>query len=131
MRAANYTVGDAECVVYFFGAGQGGGVEANLARWKGQFTVNGQPAPAKTSTRKVNGLSVTEMDVTGVYAATGGAMSGGGAMSTQTPKAGTRMLTAIVEGPGGNLFVKFTGPEKTVTGNSAKFQALVSSFHKE
>ncbi len=131
MRAANYTVGDAECVVYFFGAGQGGGVEANLARWKGQFTINGQPAPAKSSTKKVNGLSVTEMDVTGVYAATGGSMSGGGAMSTQAPKAGTRMLTAIIEGPGGNLFVKFTGPEKTVAGNLAKFQALVGSFHKE
>jgi len=40
MRAATYTIvpaaGDtasAECVVYFFGAGQGGSVEANLDRW--------------------------------------------------------------------------------------------------
>ena len=131
MRAANYVVGDAECVVYFFGSGQGGRVEANLARWKGQFTLNGQPAPARTSTRKVNGLSVTEMDVTGVYAVPGGAMSGGNAMSAQSSKAGTRMLTAIIEGPGGNLFVKFTGPEKTVTGNLAKFESLVGSFHKD
>ena len=40
MRAASYTIppaaGDSEggeCVVYYFGAGQGGGVEANIKRW--------------------------------------------------------------------------------------------------
>ena len=44
MRAATYTIppvaGDtasAECVVYFFGAGQGGSVQANLDHWKGQI----------------------------------------------------------------------------------------------
>ncbi len=126
MRAANYTVGDAECVVYFFGAGQGGSVEANLTRWKGQFTLNGQPAPAKTSKKTVHGLNVTEIDVTGVYVAAGGPM-----MAAQAPKADTRMLAAIVEGAGGNLYIKFTGPLKTVTGNVAAFEALVGSFHKQ
>jgi hypothetical protein len=50
MRAASYTVaaapGDAapsECVVYFFGAGQGGSIEANFERWKSQFTTAGKP----------------------------------------------------------------------------------------
>src|SRR2546426_11507824 len=55
MRAATYTVaatardtGSAECVVYFFGSGQGGSVEANLERWKGQVVgVDGKPADAK------------------------------------------------------------------------------------
>ena len=37
MRAATYMVDGAECVVYFFGAGQGGSIEANVERWKGQF----------------------------------------------------------------------------------------------
>jgi len=44
MRAATYTVpatapdsASAECVVYFFGSGQGGSVQANLDRWKGQL----------------------------------------------------------------------------------------------
>ena len=36
----------AECIVYFFGPGQGGSVEANLDRWKGQFSQNGKPAEA-------------------------------------------------------------------------------------
>lgn len=126
MRAATYEVGDAECVVYFFGQGQGGSVEANLARWSGQFTVNGQPAPGKTAKKTVHGLNVTTMDVTGTYVATGGA-----AMTPQAPQADTRMLAAIVENPGGNIFIKFTGPAKTVSANVAKFDTLVGSFQND
>jgi hypothetical protein len=126
MRAATYEVGDSECVVYFFGQGQGGTVEANLARWSGQFTANGQPAPAKTTKKVVHGLNVTTMDVTGTYVVTGGM-----ATTPQTPKSGYRMLAAIVESAGGNIFVKFTGPVKTVAANAAKFDALVGSFQKE
>ena len=126
MRAATYETGDAECVVYFFGQGQGGTVEANLARWGGQFTINGQPAPAKTAKKTVHGLNVTTMDVTGTYVATGGMN-----MTAQPPKADNRMLAAIVEGPGGNIFIKYTGPLKTVTANAGKFDTLVNSFQKE
>jgi hypothetical protein len=126
MRAATYEVGDSECVVYFFGPGQGGSVEANLARWKEQFTVNGQPAPAKIVKQQIHGLSVTTMDASGTYAATGGM-----AMTPQPPQANDRMLAAIVEGPGGNIFIKFAGPAKTISANAAKFDALVRSFQKE
>jgi len=126
MRAATYEIGDSECVVYYFGQGQGGSVEANLARWGGQFTLNGQPAPAKTAKKTVHGLNVTTMDVTGTYVATGGMN-----MTAQPPKADNRMLAAIVEGPGGNIFIKYTGPLKTVTANAGKFDALVNSFQKE
>ena len=126
MRAATYTVQDAECVVYFFGHGQGGSVEANITRWKSQFTVDGQPAPAKTDTKTVHGLPVTDMDVTGTYAGMAGP-----AMSPQAPKIDTRMLAAIIEGPGGSIFLKFTGPLKTVSANKSKFEQLVNSFRKE
>lgn len=127
MRAATYEVApDAECVVYFFGQGQGGPVEANLARWSSQFTVNGQPAPARTAKKTIHGLNVTTMDITGTYVATGGM-----AMTPQAPKADSRMLAAIIEGPGGNIYIKFTGPAKTVAANAAKFDSLVGSFQKE
>jgi hypothetical protein len=125
MRAATYEVVDSECVVYFFGQGQGGTVEANLARWSGQFTVNGQPAPAKSAKKTVHGLNVTTMDVTGTYVATGGMN-----MTAQPPKADNRMLAAIIEGPGGNIFIKYTGPLKTVSANAGKFDALVNSFRR-
>ena len=126
MRAATYEVGDSECVVYFFGQGQGGTVEANLERWRGQFTVNGQPAPAKTANKTIHGLNVTTMDVTGTYVATGGM-----AITPHAPKADYRMLAAIVEGPSGNIFIKFTGPVRTVTANISKFEAMLASFQKE
>jgi hypothetical protein len=126
MRAATYTVQDAECVAYFFGQGQGGSIEANLDRWKGQFSVNGQPPKANVSKKTVHGLNVTEMDVTGTYTGAAGPM-----MAPQPPKPDTRMLAAIVEGPGGNIFLKFTGPAKTIAANQAKFEQLVASFEKE
>ena len=44
---------------------------------------------------------------------------------------GYRLLGAIVEGPGGNVFVKLTGPAKTVTANQQKFNQLLASFQLE
>ena len=117
MRAATYLVDDAECVVYFFGQGQGGGVQANIDRWKGQFA---QPATAKTGKRTIHGLQVTTVEVEGAYAGMGG-----------TSKPGYRMLGAIVENPGGNVFLKFTGPAKTIAANQAKFEQLLGSFDKD
>lgn len=128
MRAATYMVspvaGDkdnAECAVYFFGAGQGGSVEANLDRWKGQFT----PGNAKIAKVSVHGLPVTKIDVSGEYTGMGGPMA-------QAPaRAGYRLLGAIIEGPGGNVFIKFTGQAKTIAANQAKFEALLASFAKD
>jgi hypothetical protein len=38
----------------------------------------------------------------------------------------------IIEGPrDNNLFVKFTGPAKTIAANQAKFEALIASFDKQ
>jgi hypothetical protein len=134
MRAATYSVpaapGDkenAECVVYFFGQGQGGPVEANMERWKGQFqTADGKPAPANIATRKINGLAVTTIDVSGVYSGMGGPLA-----QTQSLQPGYRLLGAIIENPGGNIFLKFTGPAKTVAANQRKFEQLLTSFSKQ
>ena len=120
MRAATYTVQDAECVVYFFGQGQGGSVDANIQRWSGQFTENGAPAQAKVAKRTVHALPVTTIDVTGAYSG----MEGG----SQT---GVRMLAAIIENPAGNIFLKFTGPAKTIAANQQKFEQMLASFQKE
>lgn len=133
MRAATYRVppaGDkegAECVVYFFGAGQGGGVQANLDRWAAQFSrADGKPVAPRIQKRTVHGLAVTTIDVSGSYSGMGGPM--GGAASA---KQGYRMLGAIVENPGGNVFLKFTGPEKTIAANERNFTQLLDSFQKQ
>jgi hypothetical protein len=134
MRVATYTVGpasgdseSAECGVYFFGPGQGGTVEANLDRWKAQITgANGKPADAQIQKRTIHGLNVTVIDASGAYSGMGGPMA-----QPQAAKAGYRLLGAIVEGPGGNIFVKFAGPSKTIAANKLKFEAMLNSFEKE
>jgi hypothetical protein len=115
MRVATYAVDDAECAVYFFGEGQGGSIDANLERWKNQFHG---PA-AKTGKRTIHGLQVTTIDASGDYSGMG-----------EATKPAYRLLGAIVEGPGGNVFFKFTGPAKTVAANQAKFDLLLGSVAK-
>ena len=134
MRAATYAVAatggdtaDAECAVYFFGAGQGGSVEANLDRWKSQFVApGGKPATATVAKRSSRGLTMTTIDTSGDYSGMGGPM----AQATRAVP-GYRLLGAIVEGPGGNVFVKFTGPSKTIAANQQKFEQLIASFQPE
>jgi len=131
MRAASYAIAPAagdtaggECAVYFFGVGQGGGVEANVDRWKGQFSgPAGKPPVAQVATQKARGLTITTVDTSGSYSGMGGPMAGG-----QSAVPGYRLLGAIVQGPGGNIFVKFTGPAKTVAANKQKFDQLIASF---
>jgi len=130
MRVATYAIpaapGDAEgaeCAVFYFGAGQGGGVDANLRRWIGQF----QPATgSKRWAKKVNGLPVSLVDVSGTYAAHGGSMS-----QAQGGKPGRRLLGAIVEGPQGAVFFKLAGSAKSVAAAGRSFDELVGSLKRE
>jgi hypothetical protein len=132
MRVSQYQLpaaeGDNEAaslVVYYFGAGQGGSVDANLERWIGQMqTPDGRPSQdsAKTETTTVNGLKVTLLDVTGAYS--GGDMAGGGAAQT---KPNFRMRAGVIETPKGAYFIKLVGPQKTVSRWDQAFQEFVKS----
>lgn len=129
MRAATYAVPavagdkeDGECAVFYFGPGQGGGVEANIQRWISQFETTAKPQTAK---KTVAGLPVTTIDLSGTYLASAGPMS-----PTKTSKPGYRLLGGIVEGPQGAVFFKFTGPVKTVAANQAAFDKLLSSVRR-
>jgi hypothetical protein len=135
MRAATYTVPkaagdqeDGECAVFYFGPGQGGGVDANIKRWIGQFDApGGGPADrlAKTSKITVNGLPVTRIDLSGTYKPSAGPM-----MQASASKPGYRLLGAIVEGPQGAVFFKFTGPAKTVAAHQSAFETLLKSVSR-
>ena len=134
MRVATYMIspvaGDtrsAECVVYFFGSGQGGSVEANLDRWKRQMLgPGGKTADGKIEKRTIHGLPLTTIDTSGDYTGMGGPMA-----SSKSVQSNYRLLGAIVEGPGGNVFIKFTGPAKTIAASQAEFEQLLDSFEKE
>ncbi len=129
MRVATYAVPAAkgsepgECAVFFFGAGQGGSVDANVERWSRQF--EGTPKPERTSATAA-GLPVTRVQLAGTYLAPGGPM-----MQSTGKKAGYRLLGAIVEAPQGNVFFKLTGPAATVTAAVPAFDALIASIRKK
>jgi len=129
MRVATYAVPAAkgaetgECAVFFFKPGDGGGVDDNVVRWGKQF--EGAPKPQR-STQTVAGLHVTRAAVAGTYLAPGGPM-----MQSTGKKTGYRLLGAIVEAPGGNVFFKLTGPATTVAAAQADFDALVASVRKQ
>jgi hypothetical protein len=128
MRLATYTVAPgAECAVYFFGAGQGGSVDANLDRWIGQFQQpDGKPSKsaAKIAKKTAHGWPLTTVDVAGAYTGMGGPTAPAGAPAMP----GYRMLAAIVEGPQGSVFFKFTGPAKVVAANQAAFDKMLESL---
>jgi hypothetical protein len=127
MRLATYMAGaNTECGVYYFGAGQGGSVDANLDRWIGQFLQpGGKPskAAAKIAKRTIQGWPVTTVDVSGSYTGMGGPTAPVGVAMP-----GFRMLGAIVEGPQGSIFFKFTGPANTVAANQAAFDKMLESL---
>ena len=134
MRAATYSIpaakGDpepAELAVFYFGESSGGGVDANVKRWIDQFQKADGTSVAKDAKVKketIAGLPATAVDVRGTYL-------GGSMMGPATPKPGFRLLGAIVEGPGGNVFFKLTGPEKTVSIAEKSFRKLLDGLKKK
>jgi hypothetical protein len=126
VRLATYQIpaqsgGDAaQCAVYYFGKGQGGGVEANIERWIGEFK---DPPPADRSTLDVHGMPVHRVRVSGTYFAH--AMSSAEGTAEQRD---ATLLGAIVEGPNGLLFFKLTGPKGTVAAAEAEFDAMLKSL---
>ena len=133
MRAATYSIplaggdqGIAECVVNYFGPGQGGGVDANIERWRGQVLgADGKPASPKIDKRTVRGVPITVIDASGTYTGMGGPMAGG------KPVPGYRLIGAIVEGPGGSVFFKLTGPAKTIAAQQKNFEQLLASIQPD
>ena len=112
--------GAGELAVFFFGEGGGGGVEANLSRWIGQIDPDPGTAPTR-DTLATGPFTVTWVDVTGTLKP-----STMGVGST-TPRPDSRLLGAVVEGPGGPWFLKVTGPHATLSPQYDAFLALLRS----
>jgi len=131
MRVAQFTLphaagdtDDAELVVYYFG-GSGGTVEANITRWVGQIQQpdgKSSEAVARRSTRTVNGLQTTFVDVSGTYVAETAPGAG-----TRLNKPGYRVRAAVITTPNGPYFIKLTGPAKTVAANEKAWDEFVAS----
>lgn len=105
----------------------GGSIEQNIERWFGQFV---QPDGSKTAEQAdVDKLKVAEqtvyvVDVSGTYRDQRGPF----APATLRPK--YRMLAAIIPTDAGNWFVKFYGPEATVSDQADAFRAMIKGIER-
>ncbi len=131
MRIAQYRVpgpgGDAECIVYYFGPGQGGSPHDNAVRWAGQFEQpDGGSSVERMDFRELEGapMPVMIVEVTGTY--------DGGMTMTAAPaekKPDYMLLGGIAQGPDAPWFWKLTGPRKTVEAQRKPFEQMLRGLH--
>lgn len=130
MRVAQWELlGDdapAEVVIFYFGEGGGGGVDANLDRWFGQFEQPDGSSTREKATiteRSVNGLELTIADMRGTFVAE---VRPGAPQRNNRP--GHRMIAAVVEGGTGPWYIRVLGPVATVTKWEASVEAFLASL---
>ena len=132
MRKAQYRIpgdeeiGDAEMAVFVFPGG-GGGVQANINRWIGQFKQpDGSDSMIKTKINQIESheLPVTLVYVTGTYSA--GAMGGSNSESTDYA-----MMAAIVETSSDPWFFKTIGPEETINKWYKEFENFATTIRQK
>lgn len=110
--------GPGQLTVFYFGPGGGGGVDANIQRWIEQMDVAPGTSPRPESF-EANGYRISVIDVSGTLKPS---MMGTG---PETPQPDSRLLGAVVEGPGGPWFFKATGPEATLGPQREAFLAML------
>ena len=129
MRAAQLELGEAakggiaEVVFFYFGASNGGGTQANVERWFGQFKESKEKLGAKVEEKTINAKKVTFVQAKGTY------MSGS-PFGPKTAKPDHVLMGAILESKQGNVFVKMTGPTQTVEPAIQAFQEMVTAALK-
>ncbi len=127
MRLAEFVAGapapgtpGAEVIVYFFGPGQGGPVDANLARWKGQFSNPAGGPVTEVVTHEKSAFPLTVAEYRGTYA------RGVGMGSAPEAARPNHVLVAVVaETPKGTIFFQLFGPAAAVEAQRAAYLAFV------
>jgi hypothetical protein len=128
-RLAQYVVhganasDDAEVVAFFFGASQGPNVDANLARWRDQFSSpDGSPVPETIARDSSGAFPLTIAEFRGTY------KRGIGAGSADSVRTGQTLVATIVETPRGTLYIQLFGPSATVATHRAEFVHVVKEL---
>ena len=109
------SAGEGLLTVFFFGPGGGGGVDANLDRWAGQIE-GGEP---QRDAFEANGLRITWIEKTGTL------QPSGFGMGPTEPVPNSRLIGAVIEGPGGPWFFKATGPDQTLADQRDAFVTML------
>lgn len=108
----------------------GGSIQANLARWMGQFKGTGAGASrekAKIEEEKAAGMPLTVLDISGTFMD-----SMRGPFGPKVEKPDHRMIAGILQtGTVGNYFFKFVGPAALVEKHSKAFREMLKSASKQ
>ena len=123
MRKAQLKVGvdaaEGEIVFFHFGPRGGGGVQANIDRWFGQFTEPKAEIKPRTEKVKAGKTPVTFVSAEGTFKA-------GPPRGPLVEKPGYALLGAIIESKEGAIFAKFTGPKATISAHTAAFKSMIT-----
>jgi len=129
MRKAELKVVDAktkakaEVVFYHFGPGNGGGTQANVDRWFGQFAEPREKIKANTEDVTVGKYKVTYVSAEGTY-------KSGTPGGPQTPMPNYALMGAIIESGAGSVFVKMTGPKELTVSATPDFKKMIEGALK-
>ena len=114
----------AEMVVSHFG-GTGGGIDANIERWIGQFAAEGRKSKVTKGESKQGPYHF--VDITGTY----NMPVGPPILRQSKPLPDARMIGVILEVEGkGNYFLKLAGPAKTVSAQEEAMRASIGGDAK-
>jgi len=115
----------AEVIVYYFGEGQGGSADANIARWGTQFsTPDGGHVTPHVMDVSGTAFTTTLAEFEGAYARGVGLGSG-----TGDAEPDQALVAAVVETPRGNLFLQLFGDIAAVEDTREDFLHMVTSIH--
>ncbi len=113
--------GPGEISAYYFGPGGGGGLAANIERWKSQVVLQpGAPEPT-TQSRESGGVRRTWVELEGTVKA-----STIGSFPTTDLHDGA-LFGAIIEAPGGPWYLRAVGPGATMREQRQAFLAMLDS----
>jgi hypothetical protein len=103
----------------------GGSLEDNIDRWKGQFSELDGDKSKETEKRTIAGQEVHVVDLSGTYLDKPAPFAAG------VEREDYRMLGAIIVMKEGTYFVKFYGPQRTVTENEGQFNEQLDSLKRK
>jgi hypothetical protein len=113
----------ADLVVFAF-AGDGGGVDANVQRWRSQFRdADGNQPRIESRTVKGKNVEVTRVETAGHYFPS--PLPG---RPKEPDRPHYHLLGAIVLTPTTGYFLKMIGPEKTMVAARDDFDQLIASL---
>ena len=120
MRLASFAVGDAECYIAVL-AGDGGGIAANINRWRRQMGLDplDDAAIQALPTLTVLGGPAAFVAMEGTYRDMNG---------NTLEQAG--VLGVVRDLDGRTLFIRMTGPAATVRAHQAEFRAFCESLRE-